>query len=92
MQIFTVPAVSHLDMTAGTLHVLQLVGWWRSQIALMCRVSERHYEVYSCNCGSVCIEFPLINIKFALFKAVGFGASESMRQGTEVVQQHSGAT
>ena len=41
---------------------------------------------------AVCVEFPLANVEAALFKAVGFGARESMRQGTEVVQQRSGAT
>ena len=41
---------------------------------------------------AVCVEFPLANVEAAFFKAVGLGARESMRQGTEVVQQHSGAT
>ena len=41
---------------------------------------------------AVSVEFPLANVEAALFKAVGLGARESMRQGTEVVQQRSGAT
>ena len=41
---------------------------------------------------AVSVEFPLANVEAALFKAVGFGACESMRQGTEVVQHYSGAT
>ena len=41
---------------------------------------------------AVCVEFPLANVEAAFFKAVGFGARESMRQGTEVVQQRSGVT
>ena len=41
---------------------------------------------------AVCVEFPLANVEAALFKAVGLGARESLRQGTEVAQQRSGAT
>ena len=39
---------------------------------------------------AVCVEFPLANVEAAVFKAVGLGARESLRQGTEMAQQHSG--
>ena len=41
---------------------------------------------------AVSVEFPLANVEAALFKAIGLGARESMRQGTEMLQQHSVAT